>query len=651
MKKYIPLIALALLAFVAVILAISGCSVIGFTIGAISDASKPDTITVPGWELELVETGRPIRVTLKNGDWVEGRFAGIAHLPEAEYVKTYGTFRDENLDELILPAWGDTIIITMKNQVEGHRQFLGFDYYYAQVREETKAISELGAGAHVVYVSVVDDTVTGQVLVSEIEKITDKGRNQLKGEDLRWFLAQGQTPLLSAITVEGLTDTTHIPMDQVLQIEVKTKKTGAKTGFLAGAFLDVIIIAVALVSGDSEPKQTTQGDGDIMCGCPFVYSYDGEKYVLDSEAFGGSIFKAAKRTDLGRLDNLREIDGICRLKIVDELQETDYMDEVKLLVVDHPKGSEVISSLSCQLYTLSDLQAPVSAFDWRGNDVIDLIREKDDRFWVSNPFGRNPDIKVHARDGLDLKFSRPAHAAFVKLAFNVQNTLWAAHLQSRFLELHGDQLEGWYHLMNTSAQARQEFQQVMIREGMLLIKLWNGEDWQTFDFVWEVGASVFRDQVVWLDISQIPGEELKVSLECPSGFWMVNSVHADYTPDLPLEIAEVPLSTAKDHLGRDLEQILQNTDDVYHLMLTGDWSELTFAVPPQRKGLSRTFLLKSSGYYTINVVAEGQPQVDLIEQFMTEPFAFGQYALQLLNGYMASAFLSSLEQKPDMPPR
>jgi hypothetical protein len=641
--RYIILIGFALFAVTAVV-GIDGCSIIGLTIGAISDASKPDTVTVPGWRMETIERGRSIKVILKDGDQVAGKFVGIVRAPEAEYAQRYGDFCQGQPEELGLPRLGDQVTIILGNRVTGEREFLGFDYHYPATEDEAKALSNLVVPNYVILVRSMGDTALGRVSLAGIDEVEDSQGNALDGKILANLVSEKSVPLTSTIGLEQLAGTTQVAMDQVYQIDVKAKKTGAKTGFIAGAIIDVIVIAVAATSGDSESKPTTQEPGDVMCGCPFIYSYDGEGYVLDSEAFGGSIFEAAKRTDLGKLDNLRETNGICRLKIVDELEEIDYIDEVKLLAVDHPKGTEVVSSLSGELHTLSDPQAPISAVDWRGNNVLDLVEEKDDRFWVSNPFGRNPEMKAQARDGFDLQLPRPRNAPFVKLSLNVQNTLWAAHLQSHFLELHGNQLNDWYQLMNSSVEDREKFQKVMIREGMLLIKLWNGDDWQTRDFVWEVGANVFRDQVVRLDIGDIPGDVLRVRLECPPGFWMVNSVQADYTPDLPLQITEISPSEATDHLGGDLRQILQSLDDRYHVMHTQDWAELAFPVPPRKQTLLRSYALKSAGYYIINVPVDGPPQAELIERFMTEPFAFGQYTLQLLNGYLASAFASSQER-------
>jgi hypothetical protein len=150
--------------------------------------------------------------------------------------------------------------------------------------------------------------------------------------------------------------------------------------------------------------------------------------------------------------------------------------------------------------------------------------------------------------------------------------------------------------------------------------------------------------VLRLDVRDIPGKVLRMRLEATAGFVMVNSVRADYSDDLPVETFEVSPSEAKDYRGKDLREVLETADDRYHLMYTSDWAELTFIVPPVKKGYQRTYVLKSTGYYTINISAEGEPQTDLIDRFIKEPYAFRQYSIRLLNGYMTSA-LARLDQK------
>ncbi len=630
-------LAIVLLVAATVVLQLSGCSLIGFGIGSVIDSAGPDSVLIPGWKVKTIKPGEEIIVILKDGQKIGRAYQGIEPVTKVEYAKRYASFREQKSGELPLPALGDTIIIKMKSGVQGQREFWGFDHQYVSTKLEQEKDTTLIYASYIVSVKQLGDTTTGMVFLNRIDKISDTRGNMVDGEALQGLAFEGQIPLLSEIVLKHLVGIRSIAMEEVYQIQVPKRGNAKWTCLGIGAAIDAIVIIVALASaGDSEPKQTSPDTG-TMCGCPFVYGYDGEEFILDSEAFGGSIFEAAKRTDWSKLNHLRETKGTCKVKISDELQETNYIDEVKLLVVDHPKDVEVLPSFSGKLHLLSEPYSPLNAVDFQGNKMLELVKAKDENFWLSNPFGRDPEIESQARDGLILEFPIPSNAAFVKLAFNLKNTLWAAHLQAKFLELQGSDLESWYELMNNSAQAREAFQRAFIREGMLLIKLWDGENWYESGFIWEVGANVFRDQVVWLDLKNIPGKTLKVKLESTAGLWMINSVQADYTPDLPLDVTEVSISDAKDNLGTDQKQILQATDNSYYKMDTGDWAELVFKLPPPKKEYKRSFILKTSGYYTINVNANGEPHPELVTRFITEPYAFGQFTLRLLNGYVLSA--------------
>jgi hypothetical protein len=327
------------------------------------------------------------------------------------------------------------------------------------------------------------------------------------------------------------------------------------------------------------------------------------------------------------------------MKLTNELWETQFVDEFVLIVVDHPRGTKVVPSFSGRLHTLSAPQAPTKAIAQDGSDVLDLIEAKDERVWASNPFGRNPENKSHGRDAVELEFQRPQNAGTAKLLFNVQNTLWASYMQGQMLTLHGRELDRWYSHMDSSVVARNSFKKAMIREGMLRVKLWNGEHWRDAAFVWEVGPSVPKDEIVEVDLHDIPGETLRVKVESTVGFWIINCVQADYTADVPIQIIALCPDKAVDHLGSDLRDVLRYNDGRHYVMpTTKDWAEFSFAAPRRSKDMARSFILKSTGYYTIHVAGEGEPQMELLARLMTEPGAYGQYTLRLLDEEMAAVW-------------
>jgi hypothetical protein len=603
--------------------AMTSCTILGLVIGSTSDKNQPEALTVPGWEVNTLQVGAQIDILKKDGTQVSGKYTGMELLSVSDYARPYGEARSRLPEGVYFPALGNsiTMIFASPDQKKSETssqtgKFFGFELGHIRFVVNTGRTTNWWRRS-------LDDLIT----------LSNQQGNTVTGKTIRNFVYERKIPLLSAVAVMHKGKKRVVAIDSIQQIhQFAGKGYGALTGFLVGAAIDAAVVMITLSSLDF-PTGLSGENGSMSC--PFVYSFDGRQYVLDSETFGGAIFRAAQRTDVDNLDHLAELAGTYRVKLTNELQETQYVDELKLLVVDHPRNTRIIPSFSGSMHTFSSLLSPSQASDFRGNEVRALVTAKDDQVWVSNPFGRNPENKAEVRDGLLLEFPRPANATAAKLLCNVQNTLWASYLQGQLLALHGRELPNWYALMNSSATARAALAQAMIREGMLQIKLWNGTSWQDAGFVWEVGPSVPKDQAVWLDLKNIPGESLRIKLESTAGFWMINHVAIDYTPDTEIKVTELAPVQAFDHLHREVREVLTNNDGRYYEMpTTQDWAELVFAAPPSTKGYQRSVLLKSAGYYEIHVSAEGKPQRELLAKLMTEPGAYGQYTLRLLQGYV-----------------
>ena len=73
------------------------------------------------------------------------------------------------------------------------------------------------------------------------------------------------------------------------------------------------------------------------------------------------------------------------LAITAQLWETHFIDEVKLIAVDHPIGTKVFvderfvapTPPEYQLYVYDNLQSPIAATDHNGNDVLGVIYDRD----------------------------------------------------------------------------------------------------------------------------------------------------------------------------------------------------------------------------------------------------------------------------------
>ena len=88
-----------------------------------------------------------------------------------------------------------------------------------------------------------------------------------------------------------------------------------------------------------------------------------------------------------RGDQLKARDGFYNLRITADLWETHFFDEVKLMTVDHPIGTEVnvderfsIPPPPLEVYAMTPPQPVVRATDDRGQDVTDVVRARDGRY-------------------------------------------------------------------------------------------------------------------------------------------------------------------------------------------------------------------------------------------------------------------------------
>jgi hypothetical protein len=113
--------------------------------------------------------------------------------------------------------------------------------------------------------------------------------------------------------------------------------------------------------------------------CPFIYSFNGEEYIFDAEPYGGATCEGLKRTEWCRLDHLEEVDGFYHIMIKNEVDETQYTDEIKLLVIDHPKGVRAIPDEAGNIHTISRPATPSSAYDNRGRNLMFYVAEND---WI-----------------------------------------------------------------------------------------------------------------------------------------------------------------------------------------------------------------------------------------------------------------------------
>ena len=419
-----------------------------------------------------------------------------------------------------------------------------------------------------------------------------------------------------------------IPFADIHQVWLKGRTGRAMP---AGAVIaGLVCLAGGLVlTLTSQPREKPLPSEE---SCPFVYSWNGEEYVLDAEMFGAAISEGFKRTDWVELSELREANGKYRVLLANELEETDHTDELKLVAVDHAPGVKVAPDLAGGLHTFSDTHTPSSAVDQKtGRDILAFVGANDRAFWLSDLEGRDPDGVGDFRDELIFEFPKPAGAKQAKLLANVWTTAWGSRSGGMFLEHYGTSLPVRYAEVDGHGPFYFKYMSWVAAEELGVLKVWveTPAGWQARSMMVGGAPAITKDKAYILAVGDLPGETLRIKLRPPVNFWMVNSLAVDYGEASAVVVSELAAEKAVDHTGRDVREVLASTDRSYLVSPNpGEWTELEFTAPPLKEGLVRTVFVKASGYYKVHVDDTGEPRLDLAERILTEPGFAARYSFR-----------------------
>jgi Tfp pilus assembly protein PilF len=196
----------------------------------------------------------------------------------------------------------------------------------------------------------------------------------------------------------------------IYQTRVATDRV---THFGLGPHLKADVLRIEWPNGVPQTIYFPGNDQDVVeremlkGSCALAYAWDGKEYRFVTDAMwrsalgmplglmgGNSAFAPAGASqEYVRIsgDALKPRDGKYFLQLTEELWETAYADEVKLVAVDHPDSVDVFvderfvppGPVKLRLYEISQRHAPLSAVNERGDNVLPALLKTDD-IYVSN---------------------------------------------------------------------------------------------------------------------------------------------------------------------------------------------------------------------------------------------------------------------------
>ena len=134
--------------------------------------------------------------------------------------------------------------------------------------------------------------------------------------------------------------------------------------------------------------------------CPVLFAWNGHKYELVTDVIGAAVvghwFTPTRRNtprpgEWVKIDGdkIAEVNGKLSVRFIEPMEEVNYVDQLRLVAVDHPANVEVNPDerflddppfASGKVIASSATRRPIGAWDGSGRDVLEDVSQRDHHF-------------------------------------------------------------------------------------------------------------------------------------------------------------------------------------------------------------------------------------------------------------------------------
>ena len=240
----------------------------------------------------------------------------------------------------------------------------------------------------------------------QLRALQNRGGNQNNWIQIK---LEGITAGNNKINRDGIGSKLEVKVGDLYQLQYVSQQV---SHFGLGAFDAADVVRVVWTNGVPQNVITPKAkqrilEKQILKGsCPFLYVYDGEKYQFITDLLWRAPLGLVTSMGFVAPDETKDFvkiprayiqpkDGKYSMQITEELWETAYFDQVKLIAVDHPAGTEIFVNeqytpppfAEFKVYGVSEKHHPKSAVTHQGKEVSDALKAFDYHYAVEHAPG------------------------------------------------------------------------------------------------------------------------------------------------------------------------------------------------------------------------------------------------------------------------
>lgn len=387
-----------------------------------------------------------------------------------------------------------------------------------------------------------------------------------------------------------------IPVSSISKIEIYDKDTAATVGswVLGAVGAAAVVFIIILLTKES---------------CPFIYTWDGEKYNFAGEIYSGTIHKPLERNDYLKLPAYPGQKSYT-LKITNEVREIQNTNLLELLVFDHPENVNVLVDKYGTATTLSQPVASSLATNMAGENITKLLSSRDNLFYQST----TALAALPVKDGLILEFPNDGGTKMAKLAIRAKNSIILDYMLGQFHDMFGTAYKGFMKKQQKSSAT--EIRQWTLDQGIpLSLYVERNGKWEFEDYYNIAGPMAFKEDVLSFPLKGNETNPLRVKLEYGNFLWEIDYATIDFSDSPKVASFVVPVKTTITEEEKNINALLAKDDNNYYTQPSMDNEAVVTFDLPELKGQNRTIILHSKGWYQLLRNPVGKPDIEKLKAF------------------------------------
>jgi hypothetical protein len=371
-----------------------------------------------------------------------------------------------------------------------------------------------------------------------------------------------------------------------------------KSIIAVGGIAAVGSIAIGNLKGSDENTVNEQigyyspySGGGGGSSCPYIYSWTGDRYVLDAEAFGIAFGKSLEISTSSVLTSLKNDNDILKIKIANERPETHYINKVQLMSVETDINTSVFLDQFNQAWPIYSLKPPEEARDNLGIDILDKISIVDDIYWESNNLPSL--VNSTFKDNIELKFINKHQD--VSIIITGINTEFSQVVFKNVFDFLGDQSLSFMQAVENDPEMINSLKN-WIDESSLKVALWNGNEFTQVSNLHAEATAVPFSRVIRLSTKDIADDTIKIRLSCLTDVWKIDGIQIDWTPVQYLTKKPATLISALSKKYKDISDKISVSDNQYLVLLPPESIELIYNSEKSADNKKLVYILNAQGY-------------------------------------------------------